>query len=62
MQTVPSQKMTVDEFLPWAEAQERGRYELHEGEVIAMFPERAAHWKVKFNAAIALRQSIRLAG
>jgi Uma2 family endonuclease len=53
--------MTVDEFLPWAEAQERGRYELHEGEVIAMSPERAAHWKVKFNAAIALRQAIQLA-
>jgi Uma2 family endonuclease len=62
MQTVPSHQMTVDEFLPWAEAQERGRYELHEGEVIAMSPERAAHWKVKLNAVIAFRQAIRLAG
>ncbi len=50
--------MTVDEFLPWAEAQERGRYELHDGEAVAMSPERAAHWKVKFNAAVALRNAI----
>jgi Uma2 family endonuclease len=62
MQTVPSQKMTVDEFLPWAEAQERGRYELHEGEVIAMSPERAAHWEVKFNVAVALRHAIAACG
>jgi Uma2 family endonuclease len=51
--------MTVDEFLPWAEAQERGRYELHDGQVIMMSPERAAHWKVKLNAVIALRYAIK---
>ena len=62
MQTLPSHKMTVDEFLPWAEAQERGNYELHEGEVIAMSPERAIHWKVKFNVAFALRNAIVAAG
>ena len=50
--------MTVDEFLPWAEGQERGRYELHDGEVIAMAPQRAAHWEVKLNAAVALRGAI----
>ncbi len=55
MQALPSYKMTVDEFLPWAEAQERGRYELHDGEVIAMSPERAGHWKAKAGAFIALR-------
>jgi len=38
MQTVPSHQMTVDEFLPWAEARERGRYELHAGEVVAIRP------------------------
>ena len=54
--------MTVDEFLPWAEAQERGRYELHEGEVIAMSPERAGHWKTKGAVFIALRDAIRAAG
>ena len=61
MQTVPSQQMTVDEFLPWAEAQERGRYELHEGEVIAVSPERAVHWKTKGAVFIALRDAIRAA-
>ena len=54
--------MTVDEFLPWAEAQECGRYELHEGEVIAMSPERAVHWKTKGAVFIALSDAIRAAG
>ncbi len=31
--------MTVDVFLAWAEAQERGRYELHEGLAAASFCE-----------------------
>ncbi len=55
-------KMTIDEFLPWAEAQECGRYELLDGEVIAMSPERAVHWEVKFNVAVALRNAIAAAG
>ena len=54
--------MTVDEFLPWAEAQERGRYELHDGQVIIMSPERAAHWKSKLAAVLALREAIKSAG
>jgi Uma2 family endonuclease len=62
MQTLPSHKMTVDEFLPWAEAQERGRYELHDGEVVIMSPERAGHWKTKGAAFLALREAIRAAG
>ena len=62
METQPNHNMTVDEFLPWAEARERGRYELHDGEVIAMAPERAAHWKVKFKAAMALHHAIAAAG
>jgi len=36
-------RMTVDEFIPWAMAQPRGRYELVNGEVFMMSPERAAH-------------------
>ena len=58
---LPNQ-MTVDEFLPWAEAQERGRYELHDGEVIAMSPDRAVHWTVKGAVFIALRDAINAAG
>ena len=58
METQPNHNMTVDEFLPWAETQERGRYELHDGEAIAMAPERAAHWKAKSPAAVALHEAI----
>jgi Uma2 family endonuclease len=59
METLPSHNITVDQFLLWAEAQERGRYELHDGEVIAMAPERAAHWEVKGAAFVALRAAIK---
>ncbi len=62
MEALPSQLMTVDEFLPWAEMQGRGRYELHDGQVIMMSPERAGHWKRKLAAVIALREAIMAAG
>jgi Uma2 family endonuclease len=39
--------VTVDEYLAWAEGQP-GRYELYEGVVYAMTPERAVHAKIKF--------------
>ena len=35
-------KMTVDDFLAWAETQE-GRRELYDGVPVAMAPERAIH-------------------
>jgi Uma2 family endonuclease len=62
MEALPNQLMTVDEFLPWAEAQGHGRYELHDGQVVSMAPERAAHWKVKLNAVVSLRDAIKAAG
>jgi Uma2 family endonuclease len=62
MQSLPNRLMTVDEFLPWAEAQERGRYELHDGQVITMSPERAGHWRAKAAVFIALRGAIKPAG
>jgi Uma2 family endonuclease len=40
-------RMTVAEFLDWATAQPRGRYELVRGEVVEMAPERARHALVK---------------
>ena len=40
-------KMTADEFLVWAMAQPEGRYELEDGEIVAMAPERANHARVK---------------
>jgi Uma2 family endonuclease len=53
--------MTVDEFLAWAEEQE-GRYELFNGHVYAMSPERAGHAKVKFAVQLVLVEGIRKAG
>jgi Uma2 family endonuclease len=61
MNVVPKQKMSVDEYLAWA--QERsGRFELYGGTVYAMTPERAQHAKVKLAVQIALREGIRRAG
>ena len=54
--------MTVDEFLPWAEAQERGRYELHDGRAILLPPENAGHWGAKGAMYAALHSAIKTAG
>ena len=61
MATAPKLRMTVDEFLAWAEGRP-GRYELIDGEVVAMSPERTRHAEVKFAVQTALAQSIRAAG
>ncbi|MCJ2049783.1 Uma2 family endonuclease [Methylobacterium sp. J-070] len=53
--------MTVDEFLVWA-AGRPGRYELVDGEVFAMSPERARHGLVKYAAQTALNRAIEQAG
>jgi Uma2 family endonuclease len=50
--------MTVDEFLLWAERQPK-RYELVDGEVFVMAPERARHARVKFAVQSALAGAIR---
>jgi Uma2 family endonuclease len=55
-------RMTVAEFLAWASAQPRGRYELVRGEVVQMAPERALHNVVKSEVYVALRNAIRRAG
>jgi Uma2 family endonuclease len=59
---LPSRRMTVEDYLPWAEAQPRGRFELCDGQVVAMAPERAGHARAKMAAALALRQAIHAAG
>jgi len=53
--------MTVDEFLAWAEDRP-GRYELVNGEVLAMSPERVRHADAKFAVQTALRQATVSAG
>jgi Uma2 family endonuclease len=56
VQTKP--RMTVDEFLAWAEARP-GRYELFRGEVFPMSPEVVGHTKVKGMVFAALLAGIR---
>jgi Uma2 family endonuclease len=54
-------KMSVDEFINWA-ADQPGRYELINGEPVAVSPERAVHARIKANAWSALRNAIHDAG
>jgi Uma2 family endonuclease len=49
---------TADEFIAWALEQPAGRFELDNGVVVVMAPERASHNQAKLNAAIALRGAI----
>ncbi len=61
MTALPKHKMTVDEYLAWAEGRP-GRFELYAGVVYAMTPERVGHADVKFAAQTALLAGIRQAG
>lgn len=58
----PPGRMTVEQFLDWAMRQPDGRYELVDGEVIAMAPERAAHARLKYRICRALDDAIRARG
>ena len=56
-------QMKVPEFLAWAEKQpETARYEIVDGEIVAMTRDTVGHNRAKFAAAIALRAAIRAAG
>ncbi|MBY6241128.1 Uma2 family endonuclease [Methylosinus sp. Sm6] len=61
MNAVPKEKMTAEEFVVWAEAQQ-GRYELMDGEVYAQAAERLAHAKMKLSVAFALTDAVQRAG
>jgi Uma2 family endonuclease len=60
MSRLAQKRMTVDEFLVWAEGQE-GRWELYNGVPYRMAPERAGHFEVKFAVQAALLRAIRRA-
>ena len=61
--SVPAQKpMDVEAFLAFAEKQERGRFELWRGELVAMAPERVEHVRAKFAISRALAAAIEKAG
>ena len=51
-------EFTADEFIAWALEQPTGHFELDNGIVVAMAPERASRNQAKLNAAIALRDAI----
>src|ERR1700687_2983166 len=61
MTALPNHRMTVDEYLAWAEGRP-GRFELYAGIVYAMPPERAGHAEVKYAVQTALLTAIRRAG
>ena len=56
-----AKRLTVDEFLAWAEGRE-AMWELYDGVPVAMSPERLYHSEVKIEAALALREAVRRAG
>lgn len=55
-------EFTADEFIAWAMAQTEGRFELDNGVVVAMSPERIGHGRAKLNAVISLRNAIGASG
>jgi len=55
-------RLDVDEFLDWADAQPESRFELADGVVVAMAPERIAHALTKLDAAVALKAAVSAAG
>src|SRR5438477_373632 len=61
MTALTKPRMTVDEFLAWAEGRP-GRYELFRGEVYAMSPEVVGHTKIKGLVHAALLANIRQRG
>jgi Uma2 family endonuclease len=62
MNNLAIKRMTVPEFLAWAETQENPRFELIDGQPIAMAPERSEHVQAKLWAATALGAAIQRAG
>jgi Uma2 family endonuclease len=57
-----AKKMTTTEFLAWADTQGQGRYELCQGEIVAMAPERLGHARSKLRVVNALAAAIETAG
>jgi len=62
MTAAPGRRMNAADFLDWAAAQPRGRWELAAGEPVAMAPERATHARVKAAVHRGLERSIAEAG
>lgn len=54
--------MTADEFVLWAERQERGRYELVDGMIVEMNAEQLGHVRAKWRLASLLQTSLASSG
>jgi Uma2 family endonuclease len=62
MNVAHQKPMTAEEFVAWAVRQERGRYELIDGVVVQMNPERLVHARVKLELAVALQAAFQKTG
>ncbi|MGK7869401.1 Uma2 family endonuclease [Falsiroseomonas sp. E2-1-a20] len=58
----PDHRMTRADYYAWVERQPRGRFELIDGRVEAMAPERLVHARTKYQACRALADAIAAAG
>lgn len=54
--------LTADEFIAWAMEQPTGRFELDDGVVVAMAPERVRHSRAKAAVWLALRTAVNARG
>jgi Uma2 family endonuclease len=58
---LPKVRMKVDEFLAWSQRQPDDRYELVDGEIVAMTRDTVRHNQAKLAAACALQDAVRRA-
>jgi Uma2 family endonuclease len=58
MNVVLPQKISIEQFLVWAEQQSEGRYELVGGKVVMMAPERVGHVRAKGRVYAALTRAM----
>jgi Uma2 family endonuclease len=59
---LPKARMNVDEFLAWSKRQPDDRYELVDGEIVAMTRDTVRHNRTKFTAAQTLEGAVKAAG
>jgi Uma2 family endonuclease len=62
MSTEIKHRMSIAEFYDWALTQPDGRFELVEGEVVRMAPERLRHNVAKLDIAVVLKAALASAG
>ena len=59
---LPKARMNVEEFLAWSKRQPDDRYELVDGEIVAMTRDTVRHNRTKAAALRALEDAVRAAG